>query len=394
MARRAASMRRARVGAKRDGAAAAGDVLEIGERDGFADEQRRGGGHGATLAGPRLCGFHGGSRSPILRALMTNVRTIGAVAFALLRGLERRGVRRYDERRAGAEDAWRRRRHGLAPRRRRWLPGLSLGPEVENAGAKPQPAPLACRLPAPVSSDDACAKDADCAPAEPCHARACVAASKARPRTPDTVCTMSVDCSSADVNRCACYEGRCALVPPRATDDRPKPNESVMRYFVKFPSGREIPVDLTMLPTGEIRATIDGRSIEVDAYDHGGAVHVAFGGKSVELWLEGTPPDVGVIASSHRFYANVESERSRALADVHGKKPGGGANLVTSPMPGRVLKVLVAEGDEIQAGRPLVVVEAMKMENELSASRDGKVKKVFVTPGATVEGGAKLVELE
>jgi hypothetical protein len=72
---------------------------------------------------------------------------------------------------------------------------------------------FACRLPAPVSSDDACSKDADCAPSSPCHARACVAVGKATPRTPDTVCTMNIDCQSADVNPCSCYEGRCALVP-------------------------------------------------------------------------------------------------------------------------------------------------------------------------------------
>lgn len=70
-----------------------------------------------------------------------------------------------------------------------------------------------CRLPAPVSSDDACTKDADCAPSVPCHARACVAVGKAEPRKPDTVCTMNIDCSSADVNPCSCYQGRCALVP-------------------------------------------------------------------------------------------------------------------------------------------------------------------------------------
>ena len=72
---------------------------------------------------------------------------------------------------------------------------------------------FACRLSAPVSSDDACSKDADCAPSVPCHARACVAVSKAVARTPDTVCSMNIDCSSADVNPCTCYQGRCALVP-------------------------------------------------------------------------------------------------------------------------------------------------------------------------------------
>ncbi|HVK65504.1 MAG TPA: biotin/lipoyl-containing protein [Polyangium sp.] len=167
-----------------------------------------------------------------------------------------------------------------------------------------------------------------------------------------------------------------------------------MRYFVKFPSGREVPVDLTVLPSGEIHAEVEGRSFAIDAYDHQGAVHLDLGGRSVELWMEGTPPEVGVVTSSRRFYARVENERLRALSSVQGGKSGGGEGLVTSPMPGRVLKVLVAEGDEIHAGRPLVVVEAMKMENELASTRDGRVKKVYVTAGATVEGGAKLVEIE
>lgn len=75
------------------------------------------------------------------------------------------------------------------------------------------PAPM-CRLPAPVKSDDACASDADCGPSEPCHARACVARQKSRPKGPDTMCTMKLDCASVDVNRCGCFEGRCALIPP------------------------------------------------------------------------------------------------------------------------------------------------------------------------------------
>jgi biotin carboxyl carrier protein len=68
--------------------------------------------------------------------------------------------------------------------------------------------------------------------------------------------------------------------------------------------------------------------------------------------------------------------------------------MITSPMPGRVLKVLVAEGDEVAVGQSVVVVEAMKMENELVTTRAGRVKVVHVQPGATVESGAALVEVE
>lgn len=72
----------------------------------------------------------------------------------------------------------------------------------------------ACRLPQPLRSEDSCSTDADCGPSSPCHAKACVAAAKAQRPTPDTMCTQSLECDSADVNRCGCLEGRCALIPP------------------------------------------------------------------------------------------------------------------------------------------------------------------------------------
>ena len=167
-----------------------------------------------------------------------------------------------------------------------------------------------------------------------------------------------------------------------------------MRYFVKFSSGREVPVDVNVLSTGEIRTSIEGRTVTIDAFDHRGVVHLNLEGQSVELWMDGKTPDVGIASGNRRFHVQVENERARALTSGAGKQGAGKDKLVTSPMPGRVLKVLVAEGDEIQAGKPLVVVEAMKMENELSSLHDGKVKKVYVTAGTAVESGAKLVELE
>jgi biotin carboxyl carrier protein len=65
--------------------------------------------------------------------------------------------------------------------------------------------------------------------------------------------------------------------------------------------------------------------------------------------------------------------------------------IVRSPMPGRVVKVMVSAGDDVQAGQPMLVVEAMKMENELKAKAAGRVAEVHVAVGETVEGNAKLV---
>ena len=66
---------------------------------------------------------------------------------------------------------------------------------------------------------------------------------------------------------------------------------------------------------------------------------------------------------------------------------------VKAPMAGKVVRVLVAAGDAVRARQPLIVVEAMKMENELRAGRDGTVAEIFVTEGASVDAGAPLFEI-
>ena len=71
-----------------------------------------------------------------------------------------------------------------------------------------------------------------------------------------------------------------------------------------------------------------------------------------------------------------------------------GEGVVTSPMPGKILRVLVKEGEQVKTGQGLVVLEAMKMENEIPAPKDGVVKKILVKEGETVNTGQPLIELE
>lgn len=96
-----------------------------------------------------------------------------------------------------------------------------------------------------------------------------------------------------------------------------------------------------------------------------------------------------------RVNAEALDQRGRALralsaatATRHGPEP------IRAPMPGMVTRVLVAAGDAVRAGDSIVVMEAMKMENELRAKSDAKVRAVVVTPGTAVEKGMVLVELE
>jgi acetyl/propionyl-CoA carboxylase alpha subunit len=102
------------------------------------------------------------------------------------------------------------------------------------------------------------------------------------------------------------------------------------------------------------------------------------------LWLDG-----------YRFEVEALDERTRAIRDLSAKSAGpqGPAPLV-APMPGLVVRVTVQAGDVVQAGQGLVVMEAMKMENELRAVAAGRVRAVHAAPGNAVEKGTLLIELE
>jgi len=102
------------------------------------------------------------------------------------------------------------------------------------------------------------------------------------------------------------------------------------------------------------------------------------------LWLDGYRFDVEALDERTRAI----NERSGASAKASGPAP------VVAPMPGLIVRINAAVGDDVGAGQGLVVMEAMKMENELRAQAAGKVKSILVTPGTAVEKGTLLIELE
>jgi pyruvate carboxylase subunit B len=102
------------------------------------------------------------------------------------------------------------------------------------------------------------------------------------------------------------------------------------------------------------------------------------------LWVDG-----------YRFETEALDERTRAIRDLSAEtaRPLGPAPIL-APMPGLIVRVSVNVGDRVEAGQGIVVMEAMKMENELRATAAGTVRTVEVTPGTAVEKGALLVALE
>ncbi len=180
-----------------------------------------------------------------------------------------------------------------------------------------------------------------------------------------------------------------------------------MRYFVNLEDSQTgaiaasdgvapvvpIVVDLTELPSGALEVSVDGKRVAVDVVSIGGTLSVRVAGRMVDLTTEGSLPELGAVASGHRSYVRVESERQRAAAAAKSTDRGSSDKIVKSPMPGRVIRLHVAANDDVVAGQTLCVIEAMKMENEVKAKAACTVATVHVTEGATVEVNGKLFTL-
>jgi biotin carboxyl carrier protein len=166
-----------------------------------------------------------------------------------------------------------------------------------------------------------------------------------------------------------------------------------MKYFVRIGDedhevvldGEGIQIDGT--PVTASVTPFDGtpvRTVSIGSEIHRVVLRRGAQRGNYTLWLDG-----------FRFEVEALDERARAIRELSktSSAPTGPAPLL-APMPGLVVRVTVTPGDEVRAGQGLVVMEAMKMENELRAVAAGRVKAVLAQPGMAVEKGTLLVELE
>jgi len=135
---------------------------------------------------------------------------------------------------------------------------------------------------------------------------------------------------------------------------------------------------------GGERRSADVRKLEGDFYS------ILTGGRSYEVSVEPRGETYYVRHGAAELLVAL-SDPSRQAREGRVKQ---GPDEVVTQMPGKVVRLLVAEGEEVAAGQGIIVVEAMKMENEIAAGKAGKVVAVRVEPGQTVEGGAVLAVIE
>ncbi len=166
-----------------------------------------------------------------------------------------------------------------------------------------------------------------------------------------------------------------------------------MKYIVEVNGDRlEVALDdgMAALGAGEAVRASDAESagrpvrlVTIDGVQHRVHVRAHPGRGRYTLWIDGW-----------RYEVDALDERQRAIRDLtRASAAAAGPAPVVAPMPGLVVRVAVAVGDVVAAGDGLVVMEAMKMENELRATSAGTVTRVLVEPGTAVEKGAVLVEL-
>jgi len=166
-------------------------------------------------------------------------------------------------------------------------------------------------------------------------------------------------------------------------------------YVALIEGGRERKVEVSALGPGLFDVRIGDQVHRVDAYRHDyGTVSLLVDGKSYSATLDERGARVHVRVKDSVFPMEILDEKKLRLRRAAAKFTAEGKQTLTAPMPGKVVRVLVAMGDEVKEGQGLLIVEAMKMENELKSPKAGKVVELHVHEGQTVEGNAKLCAVE
>jgi biotin carboxyl carrier protein len=168
--------------------------------------------------------------------------------------------------------------------------------------------------------------------------------------------------------------------------------EFLMVYDVTI-DGKDYRLELARADTGW-QCQLNGREMQVDAVlARRDVLSVLIGGRAFEIKREHTATDMHLWVGSVRYLAELRDPRS-----LRGRKgPGAdekGPKKLLAPMPGKVVRVLIGEQQAVEAGQSVLVVEAMKMQNEIKSPKKGTVQKIVAAEGTNVNAGDVLAIVE
>lgn len=142
-----------------------------------------------------------------------------------------------------------------------------------------------------------------------------------------------------------------------------------------------------------VTATIDGRAYDVEVLRPEDGVYLILAGERVyeaRIWPD-TSGKLNVRLRDQIFSAKIIDRKNRRPGEEHREE---GPQQLVAPMPGKVVRVLLQSGDEVDAGQGVVIVEAMKMQNEIKSSRKGRVLEIRISEGETVNANQVLAVVE
>jgi biotin carboxyl carrier protein len=170
----------------------------------------------------------------------------------------------------------------------------------------------------------------------------------------------------------------------------------VSTYVALLDGGkREETVEVRRLPDGLFEVKLRGEVHVVDAFRHDyGTLSLIVDTASYSVMLDWRATKVNVRLRHTILPLELLDEKKLRLRRAAGRFTVEGRQAISAPMPGKIVKVLVRAGDAVKQGQGLLVIEAMKMENELRSPKDGKVIELLVTEGQAVEANAKLCAVE
>ena len=168
-----------------------------------------------------------------------------------------------------------------------------------------------------------------------------------------------------------------------------------MIYEVSDKKGEPLRIELQEVADSLYEVKVEGRTVRVDAVKSGRTIYsIIEDGRQYEVMVdERGAHGFDVLVKGRLFHLEAVDERSRLLAQ-QAKAAVSGPQTVVADMPGKVVKVAAAVGDEVREGQGIVIVEAMKMENEIPSPVGGRITQLSVSEGDTVEGGATLFVVE
>jgi biotin carboxyl carrier protein len=146
---------------------------------------------------------------------------------------------------------------------------------------------------------------------------------------------------------------------------------------------------------GGYEVVVGDRAYQVDAAAmHNGVRSLRIDGEQHEVSVRRKGEDWAVVSRQGAVTVSVTDPLTHLANQTRGGKGGRRHQRVDAYMPGRVVALLVQEGDEVAAGQGILVLEAMKMENEIRAEHEGRITKLHVEPGQAVDTGNPLFEME